>query len=208
MSPEETVKQCYSEESTAEIAKRLGLPIKKVYQIAAKYKLKKSNTYFESNPSGRYNGLSEASVRTRFTKGHTPFNKGKKVSEQTYDKLRRTMWPKGHKPANWKPIGSIEKRLDVKKRPYLWVKVSDSKWVLLHRHVWNQHHGEIPKDKIVTFKDGNAFNCDIQNLEVITRIENMQRNSIQRYPQELQTLIKVKSKLIRKIEKHGTQQTK
>ena len=61
------------------------------------------------------------------------------------------------------------------------------------------HHGEIPKGLIIVFKDNNPMNCTIENLEAITRIENMRRNTYHRYPNELKRTIKllknVKSKL-------------
>lgn len=61
-----------------------------------------------------------------------------------------------------------------------------NKWRLLHREVWKQHHGEYPpRGTALIFKDGNRQNCDINNLELITRKQLMTRNSIHNYPQEI-----------------------
>ena len=38
-----------------------------------------------------------------------------------------------------------------------------------HRVIWRKYHGEIGKDDVITFKDGNRMNCNIENLEKIDR---------------------------------------
>lgn len=69
-------------------------------------------------------------------------------------------------------VGDIVKRAD----GYLLIKVCNDKsipkhkrWVLLHRYVWEQEHGNIPSDKVVIFKDGNVENCDITNLMLVDK---------------------------------------
>jgi hypothetical protein len=52
---------------------------------------------------------------------------------------------------------------------------------------------------IVTFKDKNISNFDIENLEAITKVENMQRNTITKYPIELRETIKALNKLWHEI---------
>ena len=52
------------------------------------------------------------------------------------------------------------------------------------------------------------LNNDIANLLMITKKENMARNTIQRLPKELQQVMRLKCKLIKKINNNGTQQTK
>lgn len=37
--------------------------------------------------------------------------------------------------------------------------------------IWEMHHGAIPEDKLLRFKDGNDFNLLISNLELQTRRE-------------------------------------
>jgi hypothetical protein len=46
------------------------------------------------------------------------------------------------------------------------------RWEFLHRAVWEEHHGPIPKGMIIAFKDSNKLNCDIDNLVMITQSEN------------------------------------
>jgi hypothetical protein len=66
-------------------------------------------------------------------------------------------------------------------------------------HTWQQHNGPVPQGKIVCFKDHNTLNCSIENLMLLSRAENMQRNTIHRYPDELKSTIRLVSKLKRKI---------
>lgn len=111
-----------------------------------------------------------------FKKGHVPANKGKKMPKHVYQKAKPTMFKKGNKPANTKKKGDISIRKDSKGRPYKYIKVSDGNWPLLHRYLWKKHHGAIPKGHIVVFKDGDSLNCTIDNLELITKAENVRRN--------------------------------
>ena len=43
-------------------------------------------------------------ITGRFTKGHIPANKGKKGV--SYEGMKATQFKKGHRPANWVPIGT------------------------------------------------------------------------------------------------------
>lgn len=133
----------------------------------------------------------------QFKKGLIPHNKGQKLSNDIKQKLQKTMFKKGNKPHNTKQIG--DEIIDV--GGYTLVKVSDSK---IKKERWRpKHHivfGEpIPKDMILIFIDGNKQNFDKSNLKLITKAENMKRNTIYRYPPELINLIRTSKKLNRKI---------
>jgi hypothetical protein len=153
--------------------------------------------------SGR---IIEPSVANQFKPGHTPHNKGKQISAEIYEKVAPTMFKKGNKPHNTKPNGTINIRADTQGRLYQYIKIKDSHWELLQRYVWTQANGEIPPGSVVIFLDGNYLNCELNNLQVISRKENMARNTIQRYPAELQQIMKLTCKLKRKT--NGKQQTK
>jgi hypothetical protein len=128
-----------------------------------------------------------------------PANKGQKMSTDVYQKVAKTMFKKGSKPMNTQPIGTIHQRSDKSGKMYLYIKLADSNWQLLNRYTWEQYHGPIPKGLIVAYKDGNYLNNDIDNLMLLTKKENMARNTIQRFPVELQNLIKINCKLNKKI---------
>ena len=193
----------YPHHSTKYIAELLGVSISKVYNIAWTNKVKKSAEYMLTPESGR---IIEPSVANQFKPGHTPHNKGKQISAEIYEKVAPTMFKRGNKPHNTKPNGTINVRADKSGRLYQYIKIKDCQWELLQRYVWTQANGEIPPGSVVIFLDGNYLNCELNNLQVISRRENMARNTIQRYPAELQEIMKLTSKL--KLKTNGKQQTK
>ena len=60
---------------------------------------------------------------------------------------------------------------------YYRVILSDNgnkKYIKIHQIVVNQFLGGCPNDMVINHKDGNKHNNDINNLEIITNIENIQ----------------------------------
>lgn len=108
--------------------------------------------------------------------GRSPGNKGRKQSEycspEAIEASRRTQFKKGQKPIDEKPVGTIVvtckgyKKIKVQMEGTIW-----ERWRPLHRWVWEQHFGEIPKGKEILFKDGDRLNCDIGNLMLATHSE-------------------------------------
>lgn len=132
----------------------------------------------------------------RFKPGSIPANKGRKISKEVYAKVAKTMFKKGHLPHNTLSDGTVTVRCDHKQgRPYKYIRTSLGVWEPLHRVVWVEHNGSIPKGLIVTFRDGDSLNCSIDNLELKTRQQNMTENTIQRYPPELKKAIKAVARI-------------
>lgn len=108
----------------------------------------------------------------QFQKGHVPFNKGKKGL--TTGGVE-TQFKKGHRPANYLPIGTERVRTPRKNRKtigdYIDVKIADpNKWRGKHLLVWEAHHGRsVPKGYCVIFGDGNNRNFDPDNLILVSR---------------------------------------
>ena len=103
-----------------------------------------------------------------FKKGHIPYNKGKKMNEELYEKCKPTMFKKGHIPKNHREIGSER----ITKDGYTQIKITESDgWKLKHRLVYEEHYGEIPVGYSILFCDGNKQNCDIDNLILVSRSE-------------------------------------
>lgn len=75
------------------------------------------------------------------------------------------------------------------------------RWRYVHMIEWEQHHGPVPDGRILRFKDGNTINTDISNLELITRKDNLELNSIHRYPKEVIEIINLQKKLEHTIER-------
>ena len=105
----------------------------------------------------------------RFKKGQVPHNKGKKMSPEVYEKVKGTLFKKGH-DMNARPIGS--ERID--KDGYTVLKVGyPNKWRLKHLVIWESFYGKVPDNHVVIFLDGDIRNFDIDNLKLITRGENL-----------------------------------
>ena len=122
-----------------------------------------------------------------------------------------TQFKKGHRGGKalekYQPIGT--ERLS--KDGYLERKVNDDmplqrRWRAVHILLWESVNGVLPKNHCLIFRDGNKANITLDNLELITRAENMRRNTIHRYPPELKSAIRVVSKLKRTIENERYQQ--
>lgn len=132
---------------------------------------------------------------------HGAKSKGCKMSEATKKKLAHTFFKPGHKLTQAYKVGTIIycQQNPGKNGPwYKQIKLITG-WKLYHRHVWEKKHGPVPAGHVVTFKDGDSRNCRITNLMVITHAQAMARNTIQRFPKELQGQIKALSLLTRKI---------
>lgn len=122
-------------------------------------------------------GLQSGVKYNIFVKGHTPFNKGKKMSERTKEKVKKTWFTNGHSPHNTREIGS-----ELEEDGRILVKVKDTgkryeMWRPKQLLIWEKYHNEkVPKGSFVTFLDGNNRNFDIKNLALITRNENARMN--------------------------------
>lgn len=120
-----------------------------------------------------------------FKPGHVTWNKGKK-GWQAGGRSVDTQLKLGQRPSNtWRPVGAERTTKD----GLLQRKVADtgdkkSDWRMVHVLIWESENGDLPDGYIVIFKDGNRENLSPDNLEAVTRAENMRRNSIDRYPPE------------------------
>jgi len=196
----ETLKKMYCDTDTSFIANILGRNINAVYGMANKLKLKKTDQYLATLNSNRI--LTENQRNCCFKKGSTPPNKGKKHAEymtpEQIEKTKKSRYKKGNVPFNVKYDGHERITVD----GYVEIRISQGVYKLKHRELWIKQNGSIPEDCVVIFKDGNKQNIVIENLQLITRAENMLRNSIQQYPSELITTLKLVSKLKKTIKKH------
>lgn len=136
-----------------------------------------------------------------FKKGRIPHNKGKEMPSYIYDALKPTMFKKGQKAHNEKYDGAIVIRKDKIGNSYKYIRLSKGNWQLLQREVWKNERGEIPAGMLVKFKDGDSMNCTIDNLYICTRKENMEANSIVRYPTKVITAIRAVARIDKLISK-------
>lgn len=119
----------------------------------------------------------EGPRRGVFKKGLVPFNKGRKMPADVRERCAPTMFKKGQLPKNTREAdGAISIRYDNRGVAVPHIRISLGKWEYLARHTWREHHGEIPKGYIVVHKDGDSMNCEVDNLELISRADNARRN--------------------------------
>lgn len=187
------------------VAELTGLTDKQVYNRVSVMKLKK-HPRFKYDQNRKLALIVGASGR--FKTGSVPHNKGKKMSPELYAKTKPTMFKPGDKPLNTKPLHTINVRIDTRGTAYAYIKIQDSHWQLYHRYLYEQAHGPIPKGYIVAFKDGDTGNFALSNLHLITRIQNMAKNTVHQWPTAIQQVIKLKNKLIKTIKHNGKQSNK
>lgn len=193
-----TVKARYPNEKTADIAADMGRTVSQVYNTAHSLKLTKSPEYLASPAACRLRRGDNVGAAHRFKPGQKVWNKGMKGWQA--EGAQKTQFKPGSAPPNRLPVGHIrtnsEGYLDIKTAP------GPHKFVPLHRWNWKQAHGEYPpKGMTLIFKDGNKLNCDISNLECITRAELMSRNTVHNLPKELAEIIQLRGALNRQINK-------
>ncbi|MNM10447.1 hypothetical protein D3C81_205750 [compost metagenome] len=99
----------------------------------------------------------------RYEPGSVPFNKGKK---KYWVGGEATQFQKGHKPHNYRPVGSERVNGD----DYIDIKIADpNKWKAKHVLVWEGQNGAVPKGYVVIFGDGDRRNFDLNNLILVSR---------------------------------------
>lgn len=188
-----------------DIAKKLNRTIPQVYCKAKAIGLKAPIERIRL--AGKMGAESDACKAHQFLKGHTPQNKGKKMSPEVYVKVQRTMFKKGQSPVNHREVGSERVNVD----GYVEIKVAEpNKWRLKHRWVWEQHNEKIPPGMNIQFKNKNTQDCRIENLYMISQAEQMRTENsyMARYPKEMQEVIRLKgvvNRVIHKREKNNEQ---
>jgi len=174
----EILKQRFSMESTVTLAEFFKCSYSSVASKAGALNLKKDAVYLQNMLNVMCKNLCESGVNNRFKPGQAPPNKGTKMSAELYEKVSKTFFKAGHKPVNTKEgVGMIVSRKDKSGRIYKYIKLSDSNWVLLHRHLYEAVHGAIPPNMNIAFIDGDSLNCQLENLQLITKKEQRIRNS-------------------------------
>ena len=190
----------YPNEFTATIARDFRRSTSSVYAAAAKYGIKKSADHLNRPECHRLDG--SQGVATRFVKGQEPPNKGMKGWDAG-GRSHETRFRPGQRPQTWLPVGSY--RRTTKERFWI-LKVQDhgsqhERWIPLHKLIWIEHNGPIATGHVVRFIDGDVDNVTIENLECITRVENMRRNTLHNLPKPVVDAIQQKGRLTREINK-------
>jgi hypothetical protein len=185
-----------------DVAPILGRTISAVYARARLLGLAKSAAYNASPLSGRnVKGHAPHGTRTRFRKGHVPWNTG--THFHAGGRSVETQFKRGHRSARaaqlYQPIGALRINAD----GYVDLKVREAPgakaWRGLHIELWEDARGPVPPGHCLAFRDRDKLNVCVENLELITRAENLRRNSFHRYPQPIPQLIQLRGALTRQI---------
>jgi hypothetical protein len=162
---EKKLKKLYLTKNSTEISKILGKSNSSIKNKLNKLGLKLPNEI-----------LVQRRKDSCFQPGHVPANKGTKGLM----KANRTTFRPGNIPGNAKYDGCITIRRGHKNRndkPYKYIRISLGVWQPLHEVIWERSHGPIPKGHVVRFKDKDTMNCDIDNLCLVSRHENLLINT-------------------------------
>lgn len=132
-------------------------------------------------------------------KGDIPFNKGKKQSEyitkEGLEKTKKTRFKKGNEPHNTNYNGH-ERTTD---EGYIEIRIKKGKYVLKHNFEWEKINGKIPDGHCLKSIDGNKKNTSADNWKLITRAENMYRNSKHNYQEEIIPTLLIVNKIKNKL---------
>ena len=102
--------------------------------------------------------------------------KTKEALSKIYSRPNAGQFAKGNEPLNTLHDKAVTERIDKNGNRYKWIRLSKANWQLLHVYLWLEAGNTIPENHIVVFKDKNSSNCTLENLELITRSENLRRN--------------------------------
>ena len=80
---------------------------------------------------------------------------------------------KGQRPWHWRPVGS-----EYKTDNEIIVKISEQgKWRAKHLVVWEAANGPLPKGARLVFRDGDRFNCALENLRLEHRGKSLKEKT-------------------------------
>ena len=212
---EHTLRALYPHVPTHWVARVLDRTVTATYAAALRLGLRKTDEYLASEHASRLRRGDNVGWAHRFPKGHVPANKGKPMPPEVRAKCARTMFKKGHMGGRAaqlvQPLGAL--RFD-KKHGCLQRKVTTQgrgaqRWKSVHRLVWEAAHGPTPAGHIVVFKPGRhtlkEAEITLDRLELLSRAENMRRNSVHNLPRALVRAVQLRGAIHRQINRRTPQ---
>lgn len=181
-----------------------NLPTSSIKQLSKQMKRTSLYVSKRARELGLGDIIDQKAKDSRIKKGNVPSNKGKPMLPHVYEKAKATMFKKGNVPHNTAlSDGVIVTRQDHPERnggrPTKYIRLALGKWQPLSNYNWEQKFGKVPAGYCIAFIDKNSLNCTLENLELISRAENMRRNTIHNYPDEIKTVIRTIAKLNKTI---------
>lgn len=201
------------------IAHLVGHSETSVYQRARRLGVEKHPDHWRNPMAHLWMGSQHPnSIAARFKPGLVPANKGLRRPGWAPGRMAETQFRKGRRPEeahNYVPIGT--EKIDPK-RGVLMRKITDDptvfpvqRWQPVHVLVWEAVHGPVPEGHIVRFRDGmktfDAVTITADKLELVSLAENMRRNTIHNYPEELKKVMQLRGVLNRRINRMSKTRT-
>tara|TARA_R110002020_G_scaffold370158_1_gene581886 strand:- start:1225 stop:1728 length:504 start_codon:yes stop_codon:yes gene_type:complete len=109
-------------------------------------------------------------VGGQYNKGNKPWNKDVKGIHLNPETEFKACKPSEHK--SWK--GGVQ----TPKKDCVYLNDPEKSHVRVRRPraIWESKHGPIPHNHVIIHLDGDRYNDDIDNLDCISRAENLKRN--------------------------------
>jgi hypothetical protein len=205
------LRRLYPEMPAKKIASHFRCTVSQIYRRAWHMGLEKSAEYIARQNAELGKKLNVVGAAHRFPKGHVPANKGTRRPGWAPGRMRETQFKKGQRAGaaqnKWVPVGTVKMNAD----GYLRRKIADepeaiagkgahsTNWEFVHRRVWEDAHGPIPKGYRSWWKDGNHSNCALENLELLSGKEHMSRTTLHTLPSPLKEVIHLKGSINRQI---------
>ncbi len=203
---DEDIRARFPNMRTRDLAKQLGRTYQATSQRARQLEVRKSPEFLASPDSGRLQRNDTRGAAFRFVKGQASWNKGTHYCPAGGIATR---FKPGNRPQTWVPVGTETRDGD----GYLKRKVRDDapkgqsrrNWVFVHRALWEEHHGPIPRGHAVVFRNGDITDIRIENLELVTNQELMRRNTVHNLPKPLAELVQLRGAIHRQINRRSRQ---
>lgn len=203
----------YADSRSDDLAKVIGCTLTSLYQKARKLGLAKSEAYLAGPDACRLRKGDGVGSAYRFKPGQVPANKGLRRPGWASGNMASTQFKKGQPPLNEMPVGSYRVNTD----GFLEFKFNDEpgpytkRWIPVHRKIWIEANGPIPKGHVIAFRPGRRSvvleQVTLDALECITLADNMRRNSVHTvYPPELVHATQLRAAITRQINKRSKEQ--
>lgn len=210
---EQLLRELYPDTRTADLAQRFGRALRAIYTKAKDMGLRKSPEYLASPAACRLRRGDDVGAATRFSPGQQAWNKGKEYKAARHPNCVAHQFKPGQLSGRAAqlvlPVGTYRISSD----GYLERKVGTTpgspsrRWKGVHRLLWEEAHGPVPEGYLVVFKPGMRTTVlqeiTLDRLELLTRRENLERNSVHKYGPELARISQLRGALTRQINKRA-----
>jgi hypothetical protein len=202
---EKVFRRIYPHHESEWVAGQLGRTLGAIYGHAQVTGIQKTPAYTAASIARVSANLNEGGKAHRFQKGVVPANKGLRRPGWHVGRMKETQFKKGES-RNRMPLFS--ERISF---GYILVKVAEVpnvpyfvNWLAVHVLNWERANGRpVPPGHCLWFRDRNRMNTELDNLELITRAENMRRNTVHNLPKEIAQVVQLRGALVRQINKRS-----